>query len=70
MKKEDILTLKADIKSLRRTRRVFKDLILNFPDDANELKHQEEFIQLANVRIYLDKTIYRMQHLLEKVTNP
>lgn len=70
MTKEDISTLKADLKSLKRTRRVVMELLLNFPDDAKELRHQEEFIQLFNARICLDKTIIRMQHLLEKVSNP
>ena len=70
MKKEDIATLQNDIKSLRRTRRVIKELILNFPQDAKEIRHEEEFIQLATTRICLDKTIIRMKHLLDKVSNP
>lgn len=68
MRKEDILTLKSDIESLKRTRRVVKELILNFPDDSKDLCHQEEFIQLSIARICLDKIIIRMQHLLEKVS--
>ena len=66
MKKEDITTLQNDIKSLKCTRRVIKELILNFPENAKEIRHEEEFLQLCSTRICLDKTIMRMQHLLEK----
>lgn len=66
MKKEDISTLKNDINSFKRVRRVVKELILNFPEDADCIQAQEEFVQLSNVIIFLDKTIYRLEKLLSK----
>lgn len=66
MKKEDISTIQNDIKSFKRVRRVVVELIDNFPDDALELRQQEEFFQLFNARIFLDKTISRLQRLLDK----
>lgn len=66
MTKEDILTIKNDIKAFKRVRRVVRELIVNFPEDANELCHQEEFFQLSNARIFLDKTIIRLENLLNK----
>ena len=69
MKKEEIVTLQNDIKSLRRTRRVIKELILSFPEDAKDICYEEELIQLCSARICLDKTISRMNHLLDKVSN-
>lgn len=68
MTKEEMFTIKADIKSLKRSRRVIKELIVNFPRDSHELYHEEEFLQLCNAKIYLDKTIIRMQRLFEKLS--
>lgn len=59
-KKDYITTIKNDIKSFKRVRRVVGELIANFPDDAREIWQQEEFLQLASARITLDKTIIRL----------
>lgn len=66
MKKEDISPLKNDIKSFKRVRRVVGELIISFPEDADSIKCQEEYVQLLNARIFLDKTIYRLEKLLDK----
>lgn len=66
MKKEDISTLQNDIKAFKRVRRVVRELIINFPEDAQEIYQQEEFLQLSNARLFLDKTIFRLEKLLSK----
>lgn len=58
--------LKDDIKSFKRVRCIVSELICNFPDDAREIYQQEEFLQLNNARIFLDKTIIRLEKLLKK----
>lgn len=70
MTKEDILSVKNDIKAFKRVRRCVGELIINFPDDADKIWQQEEFIQLSNARIFLDKTIFRLENLVKKATNP
>lgn len=66
MKKEDIPTIQNDIKAFKRVRCVVRELIINFPEDALDICQQEEFIQLYNARVFLDKTIYRLEKLLSK----
>lgn len=61
----DFLTLKNDIKSFKRVRRVLLDLIHNFPSGL-EITIQEERLQLLTTRLYLEKTISRLEKLLEK----
>lgn len=70
MNKEDITTIRNDIKSFKRVRRVVGELIINFPDDAKKVWQQEEFLQLSNARIFLDKTIIRLETLINKASNP
>lgn len=64
--KKDICPLKNDINAFKRVRRVVRELIVNFPEDADCIECQEEYIQLLNARIFLDKTIYRLEKLLSK----
>lgn len=66
MKKEDISTIKNDIKAFKRVHRVVCELIDNFPEDAHELRMQEEFLQMSNAHIFLQKVIPRLQKLLTK----
>lgn len=67
MNKEDITRIKNDIKSFKRVHRVVCELINNFPEDAQTLCHLEEFLQLSNARIFLEKAIIRLENLLDKI---
>lgn len=69
MNKKDLITIENDIKSFKRVRRIVGELIANFPDDADKIWQQEEFLQLSNARIFLDKTIPRLEKLIDKA-NP
>lgn len=69
MKKEDIISVKNDIKAFRRARRVVRELIVNFPDDRQEIFIQEEFLQLSSAFIFLEKTISRLEDLVNKASN-
>lgn len=66
MNKAEVNQLKNDIKSFKSVRRVVKELIINFPDNAQEIYQQEEFLQISNAHIFLDKTINRLEKLLSK----